>query len=53
MDPAINELAKKYIMQNQICRGCYAHNHLKARVCRKRRCGHNPDLRPKKDLKKG
>eukprot|EP00178_Gracilaria_changii_P010563 TRINITY_DN3073_c0_g1_i1.p1 TRINITY_DN3073_c0_g1~~TRINITY_DN3073_c0_g1_i1.p1 ORF type:complete len:104 (+),score=14.38 TRINITY_DN3073_c0_g1_i1:3-314(+) len=48
MDPAILELAEKYIQKKQICRRCYAHNHMKARVCRKRRCGHNPDLRPKK-----
>lgn len=48
MDPAILELARKYILECQICRGCYAHNHLKARICRKRACGHNPDLRPKK-----
>ena len=48
MDLAILELARKYIINKKVCRTCYAKNHLKARVCRKRKCGHNPDLRPKK-----
>jgi ribosomal protein L40E len=33
-----------------ICRNCYARNPLKAKHCRKRRCGHSPNLRPKKTI---
>ena len=50
MDPAFAALAESFIYTKQICRKCYATNHAKAKVCRKRKCGHWPDLRPKKSL---
>ena len=50
MDLAYKALAESYIYSKKICRKCYATNHAKAKVCRKRRCGHWPDLRPKKNL---
>ena len=53
MDLAFKALAESYIYGKQICRKCYATNHAKAKVCRKRRCGHWPDLRPKKNLANG
>lgn len=35
-------------IQCQICRNCYARNPVKATTCRKARCGHSSNLRPKK-----
>ena len=52
MDPTLMELAKGYKVKKLICRKCYATLPLKATNCRKRRCGHHSDLRPKKDTKK-
>ncbi len=54
MDPAFVALVEKYLTK-KICRKCYATNSIKATVCRKRKCGHCADLRPKKALteKKG
>ena len=52
MDPAFVALVEKKLYSKQICRICFATNHAKARVCRKRRCGHCSDLRPKKQISK-
>ena len=49
MDPAFLALIEKY-MAKKICRRCYATNSPRATVCRKRKCGHCADLRPKKTL---
>lgn len=51
LEPVIEELAKKRFIKKKICRGCYATNSLKATKCRKRKCGHWPDLRLKKEAK--
>ena len=49
MDPAFEALVLR-LQKKQICRRCYATNHLKAVTCRKRKCGHCPMLRMKKQL---
>merc|ERR1712072_546460 len=53
MDPAIVELSKKYNHDKKICRKCYATLPPRALKCRKRSCGHWPDIRPRKALKGG
>ena len=51
IEPNLAALARKYKTDKMICRKCYARLPLKAHNCRKRKCGHNGDLRPKKKLK--
>merc|ERR1711915_1066772 len=51
IDPAIVELSKKYNHDKKICRKCYATLPPRAVKCRKRRCGHWPDIRPRKTIK--
>merc|ERR1711971_1058030 len=47
-EPALIELARKYKCYKSICRMCYAKLPPKAVNCRKRKCGHYGDIRPKK-----
>jgi ribosomal protein L40E len=42
---------EKYNCEKMICRKCYARNHARATNCRKKKCGHTNQLRPKKKLK--
>merc|ERR1712070_826560 len=51
IDPALMALARKFKQDKLICRKCYARNHPRASNCRKKKCGHTTDLRPKKKLK--
>ena len=51
MEPAFKALCEKYKLQKKICRRCYASNSIKAKVCRKRKCGRCADLRLKKVIK--
>jgi len=51
IEPTIAALARKYNADKMICRKCYARLPLKAHNCRKRKCGHSNQLRPKKKLK--
>ena len=44
----LKELANKYKVDKMICRKCYATLPPKAKNCRKRKCGHTPNIRPKK-----
>ena len=44
-------LAKKYNCEKMICRKCYARLPQRAHNCRKKKCGHSSQLRPKKKLK--
>jgi ribosomal protein L40E len=53
MDPAIVELSKKYNHDKKICRKCYATLPPRAEKCRKRSCGHWPDIRFRKTIKGG
>ena len=51
IEPSLAILARKFRCDKMICRSCYARLPLKAHNCRKRKCGHNADLRLKKKLK--
>merc|ERR1712166_89535 len=51
LDPAIAELSKKYNINKKICRKCYATLPPRALKCRKRSCGHWPDIRMRKVIK--
>ena len=48
-DPVFIALTDKYF-NKKICQKCYATNHSKADVCRKRKCGHSSALRFKRTL---
>jgi large subunit ribosomal protein L40e len=47
----LKELAYKYRTYKMICRKCYARLPLGAHNCRKRKCGHCANIRPKKKIK--
>jgi ubiquitin/ribosomal protein L40E len=51
IDPTLQVLARKYNCDKMICRRCYARLHPRAVNCRKKKCGHSNQLRPKKKLK--
>ena len=51
LDPTLAQLAKKYNCNKKICRKCYARLPLRAKNCRKSKCGHSSDIRIKKKLK--
>ena len=47
----LKELAQKYRVNKMICRKCYARLPENAKNCRKRKCGHSANIRPKKKIK--
>ena len=47
-DPSLAALAKTYNCDKMICRKCYARLPPRAKNCRKKKCGHTNQLRPKK-----
>merc|ERR1712107_745812 len=51
IEPSLAVLARKYNCEKMICRRCYARLHARAVNCRKKKCGHSNQLRPKKKLK--
>lgn len=51
LDPSLAELARKTNCNKKICRKCYARLPLRAKNCRKKKCGHSSNLRMKKKLK--
>ena len=51
IEPSLVQLARKYKCDKMVCRKCYARLPAKATKCRKRKCGHNPDIRKKKNAK--
>lgn len=51
IEPSLRILAQKYNCDKMICRKCYARLHPRATNCRKTKCGHTNNLRPKKKLK--
>merc|ERR1712176_1188097 len=51
IEPTLMALARKYNQDKMICRKCYARLHPRAVNCRKKKCGHTSQLRPKKKLK--
>ncbi|KAJ1497816.1 Polyubiquitin [Coelomomyces lativittatus] len=52
LDPTLKALARKYNCDKMICRKCYARLPPRATNCRKKKCGHSNQLRPKKKGKK-
>ena len=51
IEPSMAALARIYKCEKMICRKCYARLPPKATNCRKRKCGHYGDIRPKKKMK--
>ncbi|KAF7041844.1 hypothetical protein CFC21_051579 [Triticum aestivum] len=51
IEPSLQALARKYNQEKMICRKCYARLHPRAVNCRKKKCGHSNQLRPKKKIK--
>ena len=51
IEPTLRLLAQKYNSDKMICRKCYARLHPRATNCRKKKCGHTSNIRPKKKLK--
>ena len=51
VEPSLAVLARKYKCDKAICRKCYARLPPRATNCRKKKCGHNTDIRPKKKAK--
>merc|ERR1712048_1541386 len=51
IEPALAALARKFKCEKMICRKCYARLPIKAKNCRKRKCGHYGDIRLKKKIK--
>ncbi|EPS27904.1 hypothetical protein PDE_02848 [Penicillium oxalicum 114-2] len=51
IEPSLKALASKYNCEKAICRKCYARLPPRATNCRKKKCGHTNQLRPKKKLK--
>ncbi|KAG3276770.1 hypothetical protein H1C71_037382 [Ictidomys tridecemlineatus] len=49
--PSLRQLAQKYNCDKMICRKCYARLHPRAVNCRKKKCSHTNNLRPKKKVK--
>ncbi len=47
----LRDLAMKYKCNKMICRKCYARLPASAHNCRKRKCGHCANIRPKKKIK--
>jgi len=51
IEPTLATLARKYNVEKKVCRQCYARLPPRATNCRKKKCGHSPQLRLKKKLK--
>src|SRR5256885_16270203 len=51
IEPSLKALASKYNCEKMICRKCYARLPPRATNCRKKKCGHSNQLRPKKKIK--
>jgi len=51
IEPTLAALARAYKCDKMICRKCYARLPMKSVNCRKRKCGHYGDIRPKKKMK--
>ncbi|XP_044967896.1 ubiquitin-like [Hordeum vulgare subsp. vulgare] len=48
LEPNLRILAQKYNENKLVCRRCYARLPLRATNCRKKKCGHNNQIREKK-----
>lgn len=49
-DPSLAGVAKKINCYKMVCRKCYARLPIRAKQCRKKKCGHTKMLRNKKKL---
>ncbi|KAL3651280.1 60S ribosomal protein L40A [Castilleja foliolosa] len=47
IEPSLKILAQKFRQKKMICRKCYARLDIRAVNCRKKKCGHSNQLRPK------
>lgn len=50
IEPSLRLLAEKYNCDKMVCRKCYARLPPRATNCRKKKCGHSNQLRPKKKV---
>nr|XP_044988696.1 ubiquitin-like [Jaculus jaculus] len=51
IEPSLRQLAQKYSCDEMICHKCYDPLHARAVNCRKKKCDHTNNLRPKKKVK--
>ena len=51
IEPTLKSLAERHNSKKMVCRKCYARLDIRAKNCRKSKCGHSSDIRPKKKLK--
>mmetsp|Transcript_9284 Transcript_9284/g.22815 ORF Transcript_9284/g.22815 Transcript_9284/m.22815 type:complete len:129 (-) Transcript_9284:340-726(-) len=51
IEPTLQVLARKFNCDKVVCRMCYARLPPRAVNCRKKKCGHSNQLRPKKKIK--
>ncbi|XBI94764.1 ubiquitin-like [Triticum dicoccoides] len=51
LEPNLLALALKYRQHKLVCRKCYARLPLRSTNCRKKKCGHSNDIRPKEKLR--
>ena len=51
IEPTLKTLAESYNSKKMVCRKCYARLDIRAKKCRKNKCGHSTDIRIKKKLK--
>ena len=51
IEPSLAALARKFKCDKMVCRKCYARLPIRATNCRKRKCGHTNQIRPKKKIK--
>ncbi len=51
IEPTLAVLARKYNCDKLVCRKCYARLPLRAKNCRKKKCGRSNKLRVKKKIK--
>merc|ERR1712124_180403 len=50
IEPNLMALARKYNQLKKVCRKCYARLDPRSTNCRKKKCGHSKQLRPKKKI---
>ena len=51
IEPTLKSLAEGHNVKKMVCRKCYARLPIRAKKCRKSKCGNSTDIRIKKKLK--
>ena len=51
IEPTLMAIARESNCEKKVCRKCYARLDIRAKNCRKKKCGHSSQLRIKKKLK--